>query len=143
MSEQYKDAVQNLIEKGFNQKDPSAFEAYFSPNLNDHALPPGIPEGFEGRKMFYSAMLAAFPDMQLRIEDMFAEGDRLVTRWSARGTHNGNMMGIPPTGKQISIGGIAIDRFENGQSVEHWEVFDQMAMMQQLGLVPAPGQAGS
>ena len=137
MSEQYKTAARNLIEKGFNQKDGSAFDAYFSTNLKDHALPPGIPEGFEGRKMFYSAMLAAFPDMHAGVEDVFAEGDKLVTRWSVRGTHQGEMMGIPPTGKQISVGGIAIDRFENGQSVEHWEVFDQMGLMQQLGVIPS------
>jgi steroid delta-isomerase-like uncharacterized protein len=137
MSEQYKTAAQNLIEKGFNQKDPGAFEAYFNTNLKDHALPPGVPEGFEGRKMFYSVMLAAFPDMQVRVEDVFAEGDKLVTRWSARGTHQGDMMGIPPTGKQISISGIAIDRFEKGQSVEHWEVFDQIGLMQQLGVIPS------
>lgn len=137
MSEQYKTAAQDLIEKGFNQKDVSAFEAFFSTNLKDHALPPGVPEGFEGRKMFYSAMLAAFPGMQVRVEDVFEEGDKLVTRWSARGTHNGDMMGIPPTGKQISIGGIAIDRFENDQSVEHWEVFDQIGLMQQLGVIPS------
>jgi steroid delta-isomerase-like uncharacterized protein len=137
MSEQYKTAAKNLIEKGFNQKDLRAFEAYFSANLKDHALPPGVPEGFEGRRMFYSAMLAAFPDIQVRVEDVFAEGDKLVTRWSAHGTHQGDMMGIPPTGKQISISGIAIDRFENSQSVEHWEVFDQVGLMQQLGVIPS------
>lgn len=137
MSEQYKSAAQNLIEKGFNQKDLTAFEAYFSANLKDHALPPNVPEGFEGRKIFYSAMLAAFPDMQVNLEDVFAEGNKVVTRWSARGTHNGDMMGIPPTGRQISVGGIAIDRFENGQSVEHWEIFDQVGLMQQLGVIPS------
>ena len=137
MSEQYKIASQNLIEKGFNQKDLGAFEAYFSRNLKDHALPPGMPEGFEGRKMFYSAFLAAFPDLHVHIEDTLAEGDRLVTRWSAHGTHSGELMGIPPTGKQVSGGGTAIDRFENGQSVEHWEVFDQLGLMQQLGVIPA------
>jgi predicted ester cyclase len=71
------------------------------------------------------------------VEDVLAEGDKLVTRWSARGTHNGEMVGIPPTGKQISVSGIAIDRFENGQSVEHWEVFDQVGLMQQLGVIPS------
>lgn len=137
MSEQYKNAAQNLIEKGFNQKDLTAFEAYFSTNLKDHALPPGVPEGFEGRKIFYSAFLSAFPDLHVHIEDSFAEGDRLVTRWSAHGTHNGELMGISPTGKQISVGGTAIDRFENGKSVEHWEVFDQVGLMQQLGVIPS------
>jgi predicted ester cyclase len=137
MSEQYKNASQRLIEKGFNQKDLTAFEAYFSTSLKDHALPPGLPDGFEGRKIFYSAFLSAFPDLHVHIEDSFAEGDRLVTRWSARGTHGGELMGIPPTGKQISVGGTAIDRFENGKSVEHWEVFDQVDLMQQLGVIPA------
>ncbi len=137
MSEQYKNAAKNLIDRGFNQKDLSAFEAYFSTNLKDHALPPGLPEGFEGRKLFYSAFLAAFPDLHVHIEDTLAESDKLVTRWSAHGTHTGELMGIPPTGKQASISGIAIDRFENGQSVEHWEVFDQVGLMQQLGVIPA------
>lgn len=137
MSEQYKTAARDLVEKGFNQKDPGAFEAFFSTSLRDHALPPGVPGGFEGRRMFYSAMLAAFPDMEVRLQDAIGESDKLVTRWSARGTHQGDMMGIPPTGKQISISGIAIDRFENDQSVEHWEVFDQVGLMQQLGVIPA------
>lgn len=137
MSEKYKTAAKNLIEKGFNQKDMAAFETYFSPMLVDHALPPGLPEGFEGRKMFYSAFLAAFPDIHVHIEDLFSEGDKLVTRWSAHGTHDGELMGIPPTGKQASVSGIAIDRFENGQSVEHWEIFDQLGLMQQLGVIPA------
>ena len=137
MSEQYKTAAKNLIEKGFNEKDSTTFESYFSPNLKDHALPAGLPEGFAGRKMFYSAFLAAFPDIHVHIEDVFAEGDRLVTRWSAHGTQDGELMGIPPTGKKVSIGGIAIDRFENGQSAEHWEVFDQVGLMQQLGVIPS------
>ena len=137
MSDQYKTAAQNLIEKGFNQKDPSAFEAYFSPSLTDHALPPGLPEGLEGRRLFYSAFLSAFSDLQVQIEDVFSEGDKLVTRWSAQGTHDGELMGIPPTARKVSTSGIAIDRFENGQSVEHWEVFDQVGLMQQLGVIPS------
>jgi len=137
MFEQYKSAAKNLIENGFNRKDLAAFEAYFSPALKDHALPPGLPEGLEGRRMFYSAFLSAFPDIHVHIENLFAEDDKLVTRWSAHGTQDGELMGIPPTGKQVSVSGIAIDRFKNGQSVEHWEYFDQLGMMQQLGVIPA------
>lgn len=136
MSEQYKTAARNFIEKGLNQKDLSAFETYFSPDLTDHALPPGLPSGLEGRKIFASALLAAFPDLQVAVEDLVAEGEKLVTRYSVRGTHKGDLMGIPATGKEISITGIAIDRFENGQSVEHWEIIDQLGLMQQLGVVP-------
>lgn len=135
-TEQYKAAVQNLIEKGFNQKDMSAFTDYFSANLTDHALPPGLPGGLEGRTMFVSVFMAAFPDMHLQVEDTVIDGNKLATRWSARGTHKGDLMGIPPTGKEVSITGIAIDRFENGQSVEHWEIIDQMSLMQQLGVIP-------
>lgn len=137
MSEQYKTAARNFIEKGLNQKDLSAFETYFSPDLTDHALPPGLPPGREGRKIFASALLAAFPDLQVDVEDLVAEGEKLVTRYSVRGTHKGDLMGIPATGKEISITGIAVDRFENGLSVEHWEIIDQLGLMQQLGVVPA------
>jgi steroid delta-isomerase-like uncharacterized protein len=136
-AEQLKVAAQNFIEKGLNQKDMSAFEAYFSPDLIDHALPPGLPLGLAGRKMFGSALLAAFPDLHVHVEDLVADGEKIVTRYSVHGTHNGELMGIPPTGKAVSIGGIAIDRFENGQSIEHWEFYDQMGMMQQLGVIPA------
>ena len=130
MSEQYKTAARNFIEKGLNQKNLTALDEYFSPKLTDHALPSGLPAGLEGRKMFASAFLAAFPDLHVHLEDMVADGEKLVIRYTVHGTHNGELMGIPPTGKQISIGGIAIDRFEDGQSVEHWEIIDQLSMMQ-------------
>lgn len=137
MSEQYKTAARNFIEKGLNQKDLTALDEYFSPKLTDHALPPGLPSGLEGRKIFASALLAAFPNLHVNTEDLIAEGEKLVIRYTVHGTHNGELMGIPATGKQISISGIAIDRFENGQSIEHWEIIDQLSLMQQLGVIPA------
>jgi steroid delta-isomerase-like uncharacterized protein len=139
LQEQNKDAARNFIELGFNQKNPAAVDTYFSPSLTDHALPPMLPPGFEGRKMFYGAFLAAFPDIHVNVKDQVAEGNKVVTHWAAHGTHQGELMGIPATGKSINVNGIAIDRFENGQSVEHWEIFDQMGLMQQLGVIPTPG----
>jgi steroid delta-isomerase-like uncharacterized protein len=136
-TEEYKSTVNRFIDQGFNNKTPGAIEEFFSPALVDHALPPMLPPGREGRKMFYSAFLSAFPDIHLHIDDLLAEGDRTVLRWSAHGTHKGELMGIPATGKTVNLTGIAIDRFENGQSVEHWEIFDQLGMMQQLGVIPA------
>jgi predicted ester cyclase len=136
MSEQHKTAARNFIETGLNQKDLTALDEYFSPKLTDHALPPGLPAGLEGRKIFASALLSAFPDLHVAVEDLIAEGERLVTRYTVHGTHNGELMGIPATGKRVSVGGIAIDRFENGQSVEHWEIIDQLGLMQQLGVIP-------
>ena len=136
MSEQYKTAARNFIEKGLNQKDLSVLETYFSPELTDHALPPGLPSGLEGRRIFASALLAAFPDIHVDVKDLIAEGEKLVTRYSVHGTHKGDLMGIPPTGKEVSITGVAIDRFENGLSVEHWEIIDQVGLMQQIGALP-------
>jgi predicted ester cyclase len=136
MSEQYKSAARNFIEKGLNQKDLAALETYFSPDLTDHALPPGLPFGLEGRKIFASALLTAFPDLHVEVKDLIAEGEKLVTHYLVHGTHKGELMGIPPTGKEVSITGIAIDRFENGQSVEHWEIIDQLGLMQQIGVIP-------
>ncbi|MFZ5922227.1 MAG: ester cyclase [Chloroflexota bacterium] len=137
MSEQYKTAAKALIEKGFNRKDLTAFDAFYGAGLVDHDLPPGLPEGLEGRKMLASAFFSAFPDLHVHIEDMFTEGDKLVARWSAHGTHTGELMGIPPTGRQVSINGIVIDRFEDGRAVEIWENIDMLGLMQQLGVVPA------
>ena len=136
MSEQYKTAARNFIEKGLNQKDLSAFDSYFSVELIDHALPPGLPSGLEGRKMFATALLTAFPDLHVHLEDLITNDEKLVARYSVHGTHTNELMGIPPTGKEVSITGIAIDRFENDQSVEHWEIIDQLGLMQQLGVIP-------
>lgn len=140
-TEQMKAAATRFIEQGFNKKNLAEFDVYFSSSLVDHALPPGMPGGLEGRKMFISAFFAAFPDLQVQIGDLIVEDDKLVARWTAQGTHQGELMGVPPTGKSAAVAGIAIDRFENGQSVEHWEVFDQMGLMVQLGVIPAPGTA--
>lgn len=140
MSEQNKAAVRRWFDEGFNKQNLDEFDHYFSPNLVNHELPPTMPQGREGTKVFASMFFTAYPNIQLTLEDLVAEGDKIVARWSARGTHNGDLMGIPPTGKEVLITGIAIDRFENGKAVEHWEVFDQLGMMQQLGVIPAPNQ---
>ena len=84
---------------------------------------------------------SAFPDIQFTIEDLIAEGDKIVTRYTARGTHRGDLQGIPPTGRQVTVTGIIISRFANGKFVEGWLDFDALGMLQQLGVIPAPGQA--
>ncbi len=101
--------------------------------------PPGIPPGPEGFTQFVSVFFTAFPDVRVTIEDQVAEGDRVTTRWTSHGTHTGDLMGIAPTGKSVTITGISIDRFENGKVVESWDNFDQLGMLQQLGVVPPMG----
>ncbi len=83
--------------------------------------------------------LVAFPGLLHTIEDQFAAGDRVVTRIVVRGTHQGDLMGLAPTGKEVAFGAIYIHRIEDGRIVEQWVVSDRLGMMQQLGVVPAPG----
>jgi predicted ester cyclase len=94
--------------------------------------------GRQGIKQFYGMLRAAFPDLHFTIEDQIAAGDRVVTRWTANGTHNGEFQGISPTGKQITIAGIDIDRLANGKVVECWPVADELGLLRQLGAIPAP-----
>jgi steroid delta-isomerase-like uncharacterized protein len=104
---------------------------------------PGSPEmrGLEGFKQLISMYRAAFPDMTMVIDDILAEGDKVAARWTATGTHRGELMGIPPTGKRVTGSGLIISRFAGGKVVEDNEVIDMLGMMQQLGVVPAPEQA--
>ena len=139
MSEQNKTAVRRLIQKGLNEQNLDEFDNYYISESVNHILPPNMPQGLEGTKMFASMFFTAFPNLQVTIEDLVAEDNKTVLRWSAQGTHQGDLMGIPPTGKDIFITGMAIDRFEGDKSVEHWEILDQLGMMQQLGVIPAPG----
>ena len=104
---------------------------------------PGSPDmrGPEGFKQLISMYRAAFPDLLMVIDDMLAEGDRVAVRWTATGTHRGELMGIPPTGKRVTTSGLIISRFAGGKVVEDHEVIDSLGMMQQLGVVPTPEQA--
>jgi steroid delta-isomerase-like uncharacterized protein len=113
----------------------------FAPNYVGHdATLPHDLRGPEEFKQFVRMYRSAFPDLVLTVEDQIAEGDRVVTRFTARGTHRGDLMGIPPTGKRVAVTGISIDRISNGKSVESWTNYDLMSMMQQLGVVPSRPQ---
>ena len=102
-----------------------------------HDGPPGIPSGPEGVKQWGGMFASAFPDMRVTDEDYIAEGDTVFGRFIARGTHQGELMGIAPTGKQVSISGINIFRIAGGKIVEHWVNYDAMGLMQQIGAIPA------
>ncbi len=140
MSEENKEVIRRFFEEVWNKKNLAAIDELVAADQVDHELPPGLPPGREGAKAFISMYLGAFPDLEMTIEDMLAEGDKVSTRWSATGTHSGDLMGIPATGKQVTVTGLDINRVSGGKSVEHWGQFDQMGMMQQLGLVPGPGE---
>ena len=96
----------------------------------------------EAYKQWVGRVSAGLADRQSTIEDQIAEGDMVVTRWTFRGTHTGELMGIAPTGKQVTVTGISIDRVVGGKIVEEWNEMDDLGMMEQLGVVPPMGQAG-
>jgi steroid delta-isomerase-like uncharacterized protein len=100
---------------------------------------PANPEplrGPEGVKEFVSTYRAAFPDARITVEQQLAEGDLVATRWSGRGTHDGELMGVSPTGKQVTVSGLTISRLEGGKIVEEFQNWDTLGMLQQLGAVP-------
>ncbi len=105
---------------------------------------PGMPDPLdrEGYRQVGAMFLAALPDLHLTLDDVIAEGDRVVTRMTERGTHQGEFMGIPPTGRQVAYTSISMDRIVDGTIVEHWVNFDALGLLQQLGAIPAPGQGG-
>ena len=99
---------------------------------------PGLPPTKEGVLHYFGIMLAAFPDMRMDVLDSFASGDKAVARLRVSGTHKGEFMGIPATGNPVSVNLIDITRFgDDGLAREHWGVVDMLAMMQQLGVIPA------
>ena len=140
--EENKACVRRLYDEIFNQKNLAAIDEYFAPNVVDHSLPPGLPDEIEGVRQNITMFLGAFPDLRLTIEDMIAEGDKVVTCWRLHATHQGASLGLPPTGKQVTLPGISVVRLAGGKSVENRVVFDQLSMLQQLGLVQMPAQAG-
>ena len=125
------------FEETMNQRNLAVLDELHVPDFVFHAASRTI-QGREPFKQFISIFLTAFPDLHVTIEDMIGEGDRAVVRFTYRGTHKGDLMGIPPTGKQVAVTGISIMRVANGKFLEEWINTD---LMQQLGVVSVPGQA--
>jgi steroid delta-isomerase-like uncharacterized protein len=140
-TEDNKATVRRGFEAVWHQKNVGNAEGHLSTDFVNHD-PSMTMQGLEQYRPFVSGYLSAFPDLHFTIEDQIAEGDKVVTRWTARGTHQGPFMGIPATGKQGTVTGITIDRFANGKIVESWYNFDALGLLQLLGAIPAPGQPG-
>jgi predicted ester cyclase len=137
--DQNKQVFRRLIEEGFNKGNLSALDALFTTNFKEHQdgmMPPNL----DGLKGAIRSLRGFFPDLTLTIEEIMADGDKTWARLTGRGTHRGQFMQWPPTGKTITITVIDICRFENGKIAEHWGVADRLAMMQQIGAFPQPSQ---
>ena len=141
MSEENKALVRRWIEE-LNKGNLAVLDEVFASNFVYHEPTSGDVKGLAAFKRLVEVYhLEVFPDMQATIDDLFAEADTVVMRFTSRGTHKGELMGIAPTGKLVALVGIFIGRIVDGKFAEAWEVFDALGMMQQLGAVPQLGQA--
>jgi steroid delta-isomerase-like uncharacterized protein len=140
--------VRRYYEEVWEKGNLAAVDELVSPNMIDHNPIPGQGPGIEGHNQAVLLARQGFPDVRFSFEDVFAKGDRVVARWIMRGTHTGNLLGIPPTGKRVAVQGVKIIRVEDGKAAEAWQNVEMFELLQQLGLVPswelilsAPGRA--
>ncbi len=139
MSAEENKAIVRRYREIHNSNNLAALDQIVDANIVSHNGVPGLPPGLEGGKMVHNMFLSAFPDSQVTTDDLIAEGDKVVERFTFRGTNKGSFMGTPPTGKQVTSTGMSVFRIANGKIVEHWGENDALGVMQQLGLVPMPG----
>src|SRR2546426_10375408 len=136
--EENKATVRMFYDEVLNRRNLGVIDKVTAENYVDHTAAPGLPPGREGEKLWFQMLHAAFPDGRTTIDDIIAEGDKVVVRGTMTGTHSAEFMGIPATGKQVKISGLAVTRFREGQSVGHWGQWDVAGLMQQLGVMPPP-----
>jgi steroid delta-isomerase-like uncharacterized protein len=136
-AEDNKAIFRRIVEEGFNKGNMSVLDELVAANHVNHTDNVHGPEEY---KRFITMYRAAFPDLHMAIDLQIAEEDKVVNRWTTRGTHRGNLMGIPPTGKQVTVTGTHIARIVGGKIVEEWGNMDALGMMQQLGVIPPMGQ---
>ena len=132
-----KAVARRLFDEVLNQHNPALIDKIYAPNYVPHSLPSGFSTDREGTKQFLSHYFHAFPDLQFTVEDMIAEENQVVVRYTGRGTHQGDLMGIAPTGMQATASAVLIVRIEDGKIVEDWLNLDQLGLLQQLGVVPS------
>lgn len=125
--------IRKMEEDLFNRRDPTAVDRCVSPAYTLRTAGEGAPSGREAVRAYIAAYLDGFPDLHISIDQLLAVGDKVVGVFTFTGTHKGELFGVTPTGKSISVRQIAIYRLENGQVVDEWEISDQLGLMQQIG----------
>ncbi|HYY87259.1 MAG TPA: ester cyclase [Chloroflexota bacterium] len=135
-------ALARRLYEEFSAGNLTKLDQFLAPNVVNHNPAPGEKPGIEGARQILGMFRAAFPDMRFTVEDQLAEGDKVATRLTVRGTHKGEAWGTPPTGKQVTVTLIDILRITNGKVTERWGNQDDLGLMQQIGAIPAAAQAG-
>jgi len=125
-----------IFEEVWNRRNPAIIDELMTPDYVHHDVLSPEAFGLDGYKQFVARYLSAFPDLQMTIHDEVVTVDRIVTRWTATGTHDGDLPGLPRTGKKVSVTGITIARLSNGKFVESWNNWDALGMLRQLGAIP-------
>jgi predicted ester cyclase len=138
MSVQTNRTVAETARQHFNAGEVEAYlMTLYAPDCVAHFLPPGLPQGHTGLRLFYGAFAAGFPDAQLHFDDVLAEGDDLAVRYHIDATHSGEFNGIPATGKRVSFSGMTILHYKDGKVVERWSESDFLGLLQQVGAIPS------
>jgi steroid delta-isomerase-like uncharacterized protein len=125
-----------------NAGDVDGFMEYVADDFVDHEEFPGLPSDRDGVRQFFEMMRAAFPDLRMDVHHVVSEDDLVAVHMTMTGTHDGEFMGIPPSGRKMAVPGMDLVRIRDGKAVEHWGVTDNLAMMQQLGAIPAEAPTG-
>jgi steroid delta-isomerase-like uncharacterized protein len=139
MPESNLDLFKRWFEQVWNQRRTATIAELFAPNGISHGVAEDGSDliGPQAFLPFHERFLNAFPDMKLKVEDAIADGDKVLIRWSATMRHTGDGLGLAATNKPVAIGGMSLARIANGQLVEAWDQWDKLAMLQQIGAVPA------
>ena len=141
MSTEQNKALSRQWREEFDKKNWAALDEFVAPNVVMHFAGNPEPINLEATEQMLKMFYTAFPDLHHTFDDLIAEGDKVMLRLTFRGTHQEEFQGIPPTGNKIEFTAIVVDRFEGGKIVEHWSNMDNLSLMQQLGVIPAPEPA--
>jgi predicted ester cyclase len=136
-----KELYRRWIGEAWSKGNVDVLDDMNTPDFADHSGLPGVSPDTAGMKQFIAGLHAAFSEVAFTIEDMVAEGDRLVGRWVMRGTNTGSFNGMPPTGRPVTVSGFDLLRVEGDRFAEVWHVEDIAGMLQQLGVMPGPPSA--
>lgn len=138
-TQENKTLIGRFNDEVWNKGNLAVIDEVFADDAVWHSAPPGMPPTREGLRQMIIGFRGAFSDTRTTVDEQISEVDKVAWRWTFQGTHTGELMGIPPTGKQITFTGISIDRIVNGKSIERRDSADMLGLLQQLGAIPAPG----
>jgi len=141
ISDENKAIALRLIDEVLNAHNVARCDELYAPDYVPHSLPPGFSPDREGTKQYHSHYFQAFPDMDITVDGMIAEGDHVAVYYTGNGTHQGELIGIPPTGKQVTASAVLTLRIVDGKIVEDWLDGDKLGLLQQLGVIPSSAQA--